>query len=60
MPIITIDWFEGRTVEQKRTIAKKCTEVIVEVAGCQPDAVTIVFNDHPRHDLAKAGKLASD
>ncbi len=60
MPIVNIDWLEGRTVEQKREIARRITEVIVEVAACPPEAVTVIFTDHPRHDIAKAGKLLSD
>ncbi len=60
MPIVNIDWLEGRTVEQKREISRRVTEVIVEVSGCPPEAVTVIFTDHPRHDIAKAGKLLSD
>jgi 4-oxalocrotonate tautomerase len=58
--MVKIDWLEGRTVDQKREIAKKVTETIVHVTGCPPEAVSVVFNDHPRHDIAKAGKLMSD
>lgn len=57
MPIVSIDWFEGRSVEQKQEIAQKVTDTIVEVSGCAPEAVILVFNDRPRHDIAKAGKL---
>ncbi|MHB8767164.1 MAG: tautomerase family protein [Deferrisomatales bacterium] len=60
MPIVNVDWFEGRTVEQKREIARQVTQTFVEVAKCPPEAVTIVFSDHPRHDIAKGGKLLSD
>lgn len=57
MPIVNIDWLEGRTVEQKRKIAAEITESIVGTTGCPPEAVTIIFTDHPGHDIAKAGKL---
>ncbi|MBI5446822.1 MAG: tautomerase family protein [Deltaproteobacteria bacterium] len=60
MPIVEITWFEGRTVDQKREIARRVTDTLVEVVSCPPEAVSIVFNDRPRHDLAKAGKLACD
>ena len=60
MPIIHIDWFEGRTVEVKREIADKVTSTIVTAIGCPAESVTIVFSDHPRTDIAKAGKLLSD
>ncbi len=60
MPIVNIDWLEGRTQEQKREIVRRVTEVIVEVTECPPEAVTVIFTDHPRHDIGKAGKLLSD
>ena len=60
MPIVNIDWIEGRTVEMKREIADKVTAVFVDASACPADAVTIIFTDHPRTDIAKAGKLLSD
>ncbi len=57
MPIVNIDWLESRTVEQKQELAQRITDAIVEVTGCQPAAVTIIYTDHPGRDIAKAGKL---
>lgn len=59
MPIVNIDWFEGRTVEQKKEIARKITDVITDVTGCPEDAVTVIFNDKQRHDIAKAGEIST-
>jgi 4-oxalocrotonate tautomerase len=60
MPIVTIDWLEGRDEQQKRSVAREITQSLVNITGCSADAVTIVFNDHSRSDWAKAGKLLSD
>ena len=60
MPIVNIDWVDTRTVEQKREVAKRVTDAMVEVTGCSPEVVTIIFTDHPKHDIAKAGSLLSD
>ena len=30
MPYVTIEWFEGRSAEQKRTIAERVTDVLAE------------------------------
>ncbi|TLN02059.1 4-oxalocrotonate tautomerase [bacterium] len=57
MPIVNIDWLEGRTVEQKRKLAEEITDSFVKNTGCPPEAVTIIFTDHPGHEIAKAGKL---
>ena len=60
MPIVNIDWIEGRPVEMKREIAAKVTAAFVDVGACPAEIVTVIFTDHPRTDIAKAGKLLSD
>ena len=60
MPIVNIDWIEGRTVEMKREIAEKVTAAFVDAGACPAEIVTVIFTDHPRTDIAKAGKLLSD
>jgi 4-oxalocrotonate tautomerase len=60
MPIVSIEWADGRSADQKREIARRVTNALTEVAGCAPEAVTVMFTDHPRHDIAKGGKLMSD
>lgn len=60
MPIVNIDWADGRSADQKREVARRVTDTLTEVTGCPPEAVTVIFTDHPRHDFAKAGKLLSD
>lgn len=60
MPIVQIDMIEGRTTEQKREMAKKVTQAIVETAKCSPDAVNIVIRETSKENIAKAGILMSD
>jgi 4-oxalocrotonate tautomerase len=60
MPIVQIDFVEGRTVEQKREMAKKVTEAITETLKCPADAVTIVMREATKQNIAKAGILMSD
>lgn len=60
MPIITIELIEGRTVGQKREMAKKITDVIKEVVKVEEEAVQIIFHDMKKENYAKAGKLAID
>ena len=57
MPIVQIEMLEGRTVEQKRLLAQKLTEVIAEVLNCPPTAVSIIMRDMERHNYATGGKL---
>ena len=60
MPIVNINWLEGRNEEQKRVLAQEITQAMVKVANCSPDAVTIIFTDYPKSGISKAGKLLSD
>lgn len=60
MPIVQIDMVEGRSEEQKREMARRLTEVIVETAKCPADAVTIIIREEPKQNIAKAGILMSD
>jgi 4-oxalocrotonate tautomerase len=60
MPIVQIDFLEGRTVEQKRELAKKVTQAVCESANCAPESVTIILRDLPKTDIAKAGTLMCD
>jgi 4-oxalocrotonate tautomerase len=60
MPTIHIELFEGRTVEQKRALARELTEATVRVLGGSPDGVDVIFRDVARQDWATAGLLWSD
>ena len=60
MPIVTIRQLEGRTVEQKRKVAKEVTDVIAKIYQVEPDRITVNFFDMPNYNIAKAGKLFID
>ncbi len=60
MPVITIKMFEGRTLEQKRAICKRITEVIVEEANTTPEQVSIHIEDMRKDELASGGILFCD
>lgn len=60
MPIIKIEMFPGRTLEQKRAIAKAVTDSFVESAKATPQSVHIIFSEIAQDDWAVAGELCSD
>ena len=60
MPIIRIEMFEGRSVEQKRACAEAVTQAWCATCGSTPAMVTVVFSDVAKSDWATAGRLASD
>jgi 4-oxalocrotonate tautomerase len=60
VPLIRVELFEGRTVEQKRALAAALTEATMRTLGSPADAIDVMFFDVPKHDWASAGVLASD
>jgi 4-oxalocrotonate tautomerase len=60
MPLVTVEMWEGRTVEQKRELAKAITSAVAGTIDCPEEAVEIIIRDVPKHNWAVGGKLASD
>lgn len=60
MPTLRFELFEGRTVEQKRALAKELTEACVRVLGGSPDGIDVLFYDVKRQDWSTGGQLWSD
>jgi len=60
MPVVTVQIYEGRTLEQKRELAEAITRAMVEIAKSSADSVNIIIQDVPRTNWAVAGKLAAD
>lgn len=57
MPVITVEWLEGRTPQQKSQLAAALTKSFIAIAKVPPEQVWIVFRDVKRADWAMAGKL---
>lgn len=60
MPIVQIEMLEGRTLEQKRAMAKKVTEALVETIHCNPQNVRILMREMKKEHLAVGGILKLD
>jgi 4-oxalocrotonate tautomerase len=56
MPVVRIDWAEGRTVEQKKILIKAITEKIHEVTGVDKQRVIILINDFPLPNVGIGGE----
>jgi 4-oxalocrotonate tautomerase len=57
MPMITVEWLEGRTAQQKAQLADAITRAFVDTAKIQKEQVWIVFRDTKRSDWAMGGNL---
>jgi 4-oxalocrotonate tautomerase len=60
MPIIRIEMWEGRTVEQKRELVEVLTKEMARISGCSPDSVYVVFHDIKKSNWGAGGALCSD
>jgi len=59
MPVVIVEMWEGRTPDQKRSLAKDITEAFVKI-GTPAEAVNIILKDNPKSCWAQGGKLASE
>jgi 4-oxalocrotonate tautomerase len=59
MPVVIVEMWEGRTVEQKKQLAEDITSSFVKI-GVPQEAVHIIMKDNPKHNWANGGKLASE
>ena len=60
MPYAQITWVAGRTPEQKRKIAERITEALVEEGRARRENVHVTFVDLPPTDYAEAGVTVAD
>lgn len=60
MPVIQITLLKGRTLEQKRKVAARVTDALVEEAGANRAAVTVTFVEVAKEDYASGGILLAD
>ena len=60
MPVVTVQLWEGRSLEQKRRLVRAITEAMVEHAGARPDALHVILQEVPRENWGRAGVLGVD
>jgi len=60
MPVITIQMWEGRSVEQKRELVKAITKAMVEIGKTRQEAVQVIMHDIPKQNWGTGGVLASE
>lgn len=60
MPLVQITMLSGRTVDQKRKIAKRITDVMVEEARTEREAVVVTFQEVSKESYSSGGVLVAD
>ena len=60
MPVITIAGNNTITLEKKREMVKKVSEVVSEAYDLPIEAITVLVQSYPKDDIGVAGELLSD
>jgi 4-oxalocrotonate tautomerase len=60
MPLIQVTMLEGRTADQKRKLAQRLTDAMVEEAGARREAIVVAFHEVSKESYASGGILMVD
>ena len=60
MPIVTVQMYDGRSLDQKRELVKGITDVVARVTGNTPEAVHVIIEEVKRENWANGGLLHPD
>ncbi len=59
MPVVVIEMWAGRTIEQKKQLVEGITSTFVKI-GVPAEAVHIILKDNPKCNWATGGKLVDE
>lgn len=57
MPMVRITMLQGRAADQKRKIAERITDALVEEAGARREGIIIAFHEVSNESYASGGEL---
>ena len=60
MPVIQVSIKQGRTLDQKREVVARMTDVLVEVCGAARERVHVIINEVEEDNWGRGGQLLSD
>jgi 4-oxalocrotonate tautomerase len=60
MPIIRVEMWDGRTLEQKRELVRVLTAETARIARCEPQDVYVLIDDVKKSNWGAGGELCSD
>ncbi len=60
MPVVTIQMWPGRTLDQKRALIRDITAAMVEHVDARPDALHVILQEVDRENWGLAGVLGVD
>jgi 4-oxalocrotonate tautomerase len=60
MPLVQVTMLQGRTADQKRKLAKRITDAMVEEAGAKREAIVVTFVELSKESYSSGGVLMAD
>jgi 4-oxalocrotonate tautomerase len=60
MPVVQIELFGNKTLEEKRVLTDKVTQAIAESLNYPKDCVTIILREMSKENYSLGGKLYVD
>ena len=60
MPIIEMHLMTGRSVEQKRNVARAVARAVQESLGVKPESIRILITEHGAEEFSVAGVTAGE
>jgi 4-oxalocrotonate tautomerase len=60
MPMVQITMLTGRTIDQKRKLAKRITDALVEEAGARRESIIVAFHEVTKESYGSGGVLIAD
>ena len=60
MPMVQITMLEGRSAEQRRKMAQRITDVLVEEAAARRESIVVAFHEVSKESYASGGVLMVD
>jgi 4-oxalocrotonate tautomerase family enzyme len=60
MPVVTVQLWTGRSVNQKRRLVAAITEAMVQHADSGPDHLHVIIQDVPKDSWGRGGRLGID
>ena len=60
MPIIKVELWEGRTLEQKRELVEVLSKETARIAECSVDSIYVIIEEIKMENWGAGGKLCSE
>ena len=60
MPVVRVEWLEGRSSEEKKDLANFIADTIADADKISKDRVMVMFNDYPKDSISKGGKFVEE